>query len=174
MPPPNLTRIAAKQRAALLTVADYAVELDLTDGSGGPGEATYATTTTVRFACRQPGAGCWIDFVGAGVRSAVLNGRELDVSGYREDEGITLVLTRDEADAAGLRPEWAAARITLRVDSTVTDVGLTAAVSSRLAARGIACNIVAGLAHDHLFVPEDRGAEAFELLQQLAREATSR
>jgi uncharacterized protein len=70
-----------------------------------------------------------------------------------EDEGLTLVLTRDEADAAGLRPEWAAARITLRVDSTLTDVGLTAAVSSRLAAHGIPCNIVAGLAHDHLFVP---------------------
>jgi uncharacterized protein len=91
-----------------------------------------------------------------------------------EDEGITLVLTRDEADAAGLRPEWAAARITLRVDSTLTDVGLTATVSSRLAARGIPCNIVAGLAHDHLFVPEDRGAEALDLLQELVREATSR
>jgi uncharacterized protein len=91
-----------------------------------------------------------------------------------EDEGITLVLTRDEADAAGLRPEWAAARITLRVDSTLTDVGLTATVSSRLAARGIPCNTVAGLAHDHLFVPEDRGAEALDLLQELVREATSR
>ena len=90
-----------------------------------------------------------------------------------EDEGTTLVLTRDEADAAGLRAEWAAARITLRVDSTLTDVGLTAAVSSALAARGIACNIVAGLAHDHLFVPEDRAGEALELLQQLAREASS-
>src|SRR4051795_10497718 len=90
MPPPNLTRIDAKWRAALLNVADYAVELDLTDGRGGPGEGTYATTTTVRFACRQPGAGCWIDFVGAGVQSAVLNGTELDVSGYREDDGIAL------------------------------------------------------------------------------------
>jgi len=90
MASPNLTRIDAKWRAALLDVAVYAVELDLTDGSGAPGEATYATTTTVRFACRALGAGCWIDFVGAGVRSAVLNGRELDVSGYREDEGIVL------------------------------------------------------------------------------------
>ena len=90
-----------------------------------------------------------------------------------EAEGTTLVLTRDEADAAGLRAEWAAARITLRVDSTLTDVGLTAAVSSALAARGISCNIVAGLAHDHLFVPEDRGAEALELLRTLAREAAS-
>jgi hypothetical protein len=89
-----------------------------------------------------------------------------------EDEGLTLVLTRDEASAAGLRPVWNAARITLRVDSTLTDVGLTATVSSRLAAHGISCNIIAGLAHDHLFVPEDRGAEALELLQQLVRDAT--
>ncbi len=90
-----------------------------------------------------------------------------------EDEGTTLVLTQDEARAAGLRPEWVAARITLLVNSQLQDVGLTATVSSRLAARGIPCNIVAGLAHDHLFVPADRGAEALELLQTLAREATS-
>jgi aminopeptidase N len=90
MASPNLTRIQAERRAALLAVADYAVEIDLTDGSGAPGEGTYATTTTVRFTCREPGAGCWIDFVGAGVRSAVLNERDLDVSGYREEEGIAL------------------------------------------------------------------------------------
>jgi uncharacterized protein len=89
-----------------------------------------------------------------------------------EDEGLTLVLTRDEADAAGLRPEWAAARITLQVNSQLQDVGLTATVSSRLAARGISCNIVAGFFHDHLFVPEDRATEALQLLRQLAREAS--
>jgi hypothetical protein len=88
-----------------------------------------------------------------------------------EDEGTTVVLTRDEAQAAGLRAEWTAARITLRVDSTLADVGLTAAFSARLAEHGISCNVVAGLAHDHLFVPEDRGQEALELLQQLAAEA---
>ena len=90
-----------------------------------------------------------------------------------EDEGLTVVLTRDEADAAGLRPQWLAGRITLLVNSTLADVGLTATVSSRLAARGISCNVIAGLAHDHLFVPEDRAAEALELLRQLAREAAS-
>src|SRR5690348_14835311 len=46
-----------------------------------------------------------------------------------EDEGTTVVLTQDEARAAGLRPEWVAARITLRVDSQLEDVGLTAAFS---------------------------------------------
>ena len=56
MAPPNLTRIDAARRAALLDVAAYTVELDLTDGSGAPGETTFATTTTVRFGCREPGA----------------------------------------------------------------------------------------------------------------------
>ncbi|WP_214365394.1 aminopeptidase N [Pseudonocardia sp. H11422] len=90
MAPPNLTRTDAERRAALLEVADYAIDLDLTDGGGKPGDATFATTTTVRFSCREPGADSWIDFVGAGVESATLNGTALDVSGYREEDGIAL------------------------------------------------------------------------------------
>ncbi len=90
MAPPNLIRADAEKRAALLEVADYAVELDLTDGAGSPGEATFATTSTVHFRCTEPGAASWIDFVGAEVVSAELNGRPLDVSGYREEDGIAL------------------------------------------------------------------------------------
>ncbi|GEL20798.1 aminopeptidase N [Pseudonocardia asaccharolytica] len=90
MAPPNLTRTEAERRAALLEVADYAIVLDLTDGAGSPGEHTFATTTTVRFRSREPGADSWIDLVAAEVAEATLNGRELDVSGYREEEGIPL------------------------------------------------------------------------------------
>ena len=90
MAPPNLTRVDAERRAAQLDVTGYTVELDLTDGSGAPGESTFATTATVHFACREPGADSWIDFVGAEVSSATLNGTALDVSGYREDDGIAL------------------------------------------------------------------------------------
>ncbi len=95
MAPPNLTRTDAERRAALLDVAEYTVELDLTDGAEGgagdkPGSATFASTTVVRFSCREPGADSWIDFVGADVASAILNGTPLDVSGYREDDGIAL------------------------------------------------------------------------------------
>lgn len=90
MAPPNLTRTDAERRAALLAVSGYVVDLDLTDGRGGPGEKTFATTTTVRFSCAEPGADSWIDFVGAAVESATLNGTALDVSGYREDDGIPL------------------------------------------------------------------------------------
>ena len=96
MAPPNLTRVQAERRAALLEVARYTVQLDLTDGSGGPGATTFATRTTVRFTCREPGADSWIDFVGADVATATLNGTALDVSGYREDDGIPLAgLTAD-------------------------------------------------------------------------------
>src|SRR3712207_4646646 len=90
MAPPNITRADAERPAALHDFADYAVELDLTDGGGKPGDATFATRTTVRFGCRQPGAASWVDFVGAEVASAVLNGVELDVGGYREEDGIAL------------------------------------------------------------------------------------
>ncbi|HWN35822.1 MAG TPA: M1 family aminopeptidase, partial [Pseudonocardia sp.] len=90
MAAPNLTRTAAEQRAALVTVTDYAVELDLTDGAGRPGTSTFASTSTVRFDCARPGESSWIDIVAAGVHSAVLNGTELDVSGYREEDGIAL------------------------------------------------------------------------------------
>jgi aminopeptidase N len=90
MAPPNLTRTDAERRAALLSVAEYVVELDLTDGGGKPGDATFASTTTVRFGCREPGADSWIDLVAAEVTAATLNGEPLDLSGYREEDGIAL------------------------------------------------------------------------------------
>ena len=85
----------------------------------------------------------------------------------REDEGITLVLTRDQADRHGLRYEYVAARITLTVNSALAAVGLTAEVSRVLAAAGISCNVIAGLHHDHLFVDAARGSEALSLLERL-------
>jgi uncharacterized protein len=88
-----------------------------------------------------------------------------------EDEGETLVLTRAEADAAGLDARWEAARITLRVHSDLAAVGLTAVVSSRLAALGISCNVIAGFFHDHLFVPWNRGQQARDVLAEMSREA---
>ncbi|MFO6428614.1 ACT domain-containing protein [Erythrobacter sp. W302b] len=78
----------------------------------------------------------------------------------REDEGLTAII----ADTDG-----AFARITLMVHSALEGVGLTAAVSGVLAGAGIACNIVAGYHHDHLFVPWQRREEALALLQRLSQ-----
>ncbi|MFO6447975.1 ACT domain-containing protein [Erythrobacter sp. NE805] len=78
----------------------------------------------------------------------------------REDEGVTAILP----DAGG-----GFARVTLKVHSALDGVGLTAAVATALAGRGIACNVVAGFHHDHLFVPWDRREEAVEALTRLAQ-----
>lgn len=85
-----------------------------------------------------------------------------------EDEGLTLVLTKADADRAGLAYSYVAARITLRVNSELGEVGLTATVSRILADAGISCNVIAGSAHDHLFVDWPRGRQALDLLRQLA------
>jgi aminopeptidase N len=86
---PNLTRDQAVERAALVTVDSYQISLDITDGNGGPGERTFHSTTTVVFDALA-GADTVIDIAAATVRSATLNGRELDVSGYDESTGVPL------------------------------------------------------------------------------------
>ncbi|MET8681019.1 ACT domain-containing protein [Streptomyces sp. NPDC004647] len=85
-----------------------------------------------------------------------------------EDEGLTLVVRQEDADAAELPYDYVAGWITLRVHSALDAVGLTAAVAVELARAGLSCNMVAGLHHDHLFVPYDRVAQAVELLDSLA------
>ena len=85
----------------------------------------------------------------------------------REDEGVTVVLTRTDADRAGMAYDYVAARITLRVGSALTDIGLTALFSRILADAGISCNVIAGLAHDHLFVGWEQGERARALLSEL-------
>jgi hypothetical protein len=91
------------------------------------------------------------------------------VATVMESEGVSLVLPADRAEIMGLRCEFVAAMITLRVHSALDTVGLTAAVSSALADAGIACNVVAGYHHDHLFVPHERGEEAVAILTALAQ-----
>ncbi|MGH3757334.1 aminopeptidase N [Actinophytocola sp.] len=90
MAPPNLTRDDAQGRAALLEVRSYDIELDLTNGQGQPGESTFSSVTTVSFASREVGVDSWIDLVSESVESAELNGTPLDVSGYREEDGLAL------------------------------------------------------------------------------------
>ncbi len=85
-----------------------------------------------------------------------------------EPEGLTLVVRREEADAAGLAYDYVAGWITLRIHSALEAVGLTAAVSRELADAGLSCNVVAGFHHDHLFVPAGDADRAMAVLEDLA------
>ena len=87
---PNLTRVDARARAELVSVSGYEVELDLTDGGGKPGERTFRCRTTIRFTASRPGAATFVDVIADGFREVTLNGRALDTSAYRPEDGLAL------------------------------------------------------------------------------------
>jgi hypothetical protein len=87
---------------------------------------------------------------------------------FREQEGTTLVISREEAEAAGLHYAFASRLITLTVHSALDAVGFLAAITARLAEAGISVNAVSAFHHDHLFVPADRADEAMAVLQEMS------
>jgi hypothetical protein len=86
----------------------------------------------------------------------------------REEEGFTLVVGRRQADDLALPYDFVAAWITLEIHSALEAVGLTAAVARALADAGISANVVAGFAHDHVFVPHAQAELALRALKALA------
>lgn len=82
----------------------------------------------------------------------------------KEGPLTTIVLPVDAATRAGQLVTVELAWLTLTVQSSLEAVGLTAAVSSRLAAIDIPCNVLAGYHHDHLLVPVDRVDDAIAAL----------
>lgn len=111
-----------------------------------PGNFTYITSETV----------------GVGQADAMI----------REDEGTTLVVSTEVATEHGYAVEFEAVWLTLVVHSALEAVGLTAAFSAALGARGIACNVLAGHLHDHILVPHDRADEAVAALVSLRQSNT--
>ncbi len=89
------------------------------------------------------------------------------LASFAEDEGLSLVMRREQADTAGLPYDVVVAWIALTVHSALDAVGLTAAVAGQLAGAGISCNVIAARHHDHLLVPHARAQDALDLLQQL-------
>ncbi|GAA2312258.1 aminopeptidase N [Streptomyces caniferus] len=97
MPGTNLTRDEAQQRARLLTVDAYEIELDLsgaqeggTPGDGENGGGTYRSVTTVRFDVAEAGADSFIDLVAPAVHEVRLNGEALDPGEVFKDSRIAL------------------------------------------------------------------------------------
>src|SRR6188472_1202740 len=86
----NLTRAEARERADLIAVDSYEVELDLTRG-----EKVFGTTTAVKFTAK-PGSSTFIDAVTDAVQSVTLNGRELDPA--EVSDGVRIQLPDLAAD----------------------------------------------------------------------------
>lgn len=85
---------------------------------------------------------------------------------FRETEGLTLVITKTQAEANNIPFESVFSGITLTVHSSLDAVGLTAAVATKLAEYDISANVVAAYYHDHIFVQKEKAELAIKALQE--------
>lgn len=88
------------------------------------------------------------------------------IGAFAEQEGLTLVVKKTAAARHGYSYDSVFRKITLKIHSSLEAVGLTAAISTRLAHYGISANIIAGYYHDHVFVPEQQAQQALSALQE--------
>jgi len=87
---------------------------------------------------------------------------------FQESEGTTVIISKQQADDAGLPYSMVCSWITLTIHSSLEAVGLTAAVSKALTEANISCNVVAAYYHDHIFVPIQDAKMAMDVLGQLS------
>ena len=86
----NLTRDEAATRSALITVASYQVDLDLT-GS----DTTFSSVSVVRFGCAAPGSSTHLNLTAPGVREITLNDAPVSLDAF---DGNRITLTGLAAD----------------------------------------------------------------------------
>jgi len=89
---------------------------------------------------------------------------------FYENEGVTVIVSKTNADVSGLSYQGVFQCITLNVHSSLDAVGLTAAVSTALTHQNISANVVAAYYHDHIFVPIAKASQALACLQKLAND----
>ena len=87
---------------------------------------------------------------------------------FYEDEGLTLIVQRDRADAAEISYPSIFRMVTLSIHSSLDAVGFLATITSKLAKHGISVNPVSAYYHDHLFVPAARAGEVMKLLREFS------
>jgi aminopeptidase N len=81
----DITRDETRERARLLRVRSYDIDLDFTRGP-----ETFGSVSLIRFDCREPGATTHADLIATGVREIALNGVPLDPAAVWADGRITL------------------------------------------------------------------------------------
>ena len=109
------------------------------------------------------------EYVFATVENTAAIPRDITICEIKEQEGITVVLSKKDAERLGLDFEFAAAWITLNIHSSLEAVGLTAAFSTELGKNNISCNVIAGYYHDHIFVDKNDEDKAMSVLREMAK-----
>ena len=109
------------------------------------------------------------EYVFTTVKDASNIPREMSICEMREAEGITIVLSKEDAIRLGLSFEFVASWITLNVHSSLEAVGLTAAFAKALGDHNISCNVIAGYYHDHIFVDTKDEIKAMNVLREMSK-----
>ena len=91
------------------------------------------------------------------------------ISTFQEQEGLTVILTKEKADEFNISYSGVFKCITLNVHSSLDAVGLTAAVSTKLTQSNISANVVAAYYHDHVFVAVKDAKQALDDLNALTQ-----
>ena len=86
------------------------------------------------------------------------------LSFFREPQGRSYLLEREEAEREKLAFTFPCRCIQLEEETALTAVGITAKVAAVLAEYDIPCNVVAAYHHDYFFVPEAMAEQAVALL----------
>ena len=89
------------------------------------------------------------------------------IATFKEKEGVTLVVTQERAQGNNLQYNSVFSCISLGVHSSLTSVGLIAAISKSLSDNGIACNVFSGYFHDHIFVQKSLSTQALKLINNI-------
>ncbi|MFA5351764.1 MAG: ACT domain-containing protein [Candidatus Gracilibacteria bacterium] len=87
---------------------------------------------------------------------------------FEEEEGETVVIDKQEADAKKISYDSSWKLITLTIHSDLQAVGLIAAISNKLAESEMSINVVSAFYHDHLFVSPERSEEAMQILKNIS------
>ncbi|MFK7771203.1 MAG: ACT domain-containing protein [Saprospiraceae bacterium] len=109
------------------------------------------------------------EYVFASVKNVISIPREITICEIKEREGITVVLSKKDAEELGLTFEFIASWITLNIHSSLEAVGLTAAFASELGKHNISCNVIAGYYHDHIFVDKKDKEKAMKVLWDMTK-----
>ena len=110
------------------------------------------------------------DYVFCTTNSAVLDDSVLrlnPIGFFREQEGISLIIEKTDADKFGIAYDSIYSLISLTVHSSLDAVGLTSAIAGKLAAENISANVVAAYYHDHIFVQKEKAEKALEAIKEL-------
>ena len=110
------------------------------------------------------------EFVFASIgKEKIINKNLNPICTFMEEEGVSIIIKRDEADINNIQYESIFKMITLNIHSSLNAVGFLSVITSELAKHNISVNPVSAYYHDHLFVPAARAEQVVTILNQLKK-----